>query len=139
MDLPANDGLSDAVGRLERGTPLADVLRDVESQIPAWLTELHDYRKDEAEEKKASAMKTLTDFFKLTTEEAERVYAWMLAGIPVEYEKGTCRTCKGRKRVWKMVRAGCFGVDTDLVRCEKCDGTGVDERRIKIPDATLTP
>jgi len=139
MDRPHSDGLSDAVGRLERGTPLADVLRDVESQIPAWLTELHDYREEEAEEKMASTMKTLTDFYKLTTEEAERVYAGMLAGIHVEFEKGTCRTCKGKKRVWKIKAVGCFGMDQDLESCEKCYGTGVDEQRIKVPKATLTP
>ena len=101
-------------------------------KLIGWLKELLLLREQRYEESRAKSLAVLVDFWGLTRDEAQLVYASLKNGMP-EFERGTCRTCKGDGQVHRVVRSGCFGSEIDSGTCSKCNGTGIDDQRIKLP------
>jgi len=105
---------------------------DEQTEILAWLKELHERRIEEDAEATASAMKALVEWG-LTQDEATLVWDNLRNGKGVEYESGKCRKCGGKGRVEKGSPSGCFGFEYKHEDCFTCRGTGTDSKRIKVP------
>lgn len=135
MKRNADDGLARAIDQVAAGNFLMLLDGpDGKEKLVAWLHELRDFRVAADERNHHEMMNSLTDFYGLTEEEAKRVIAHLKAGKEVEYEKGQCRKCKGRGQVVAYTRGGCFGSEDFEERCFTCNGSGTDEKRIKVPD-----
>jgi hypothetical protein len=81
-------------------------------------------------QKRAGVLSSLQNHWGLTEPEAIMLADHMEKnpGSQFEYEKGSCRTCDGDGHTVEM---GCMGGSTRT--CPKCDGTGVDTMRLKVP------
>jgi hypothetical protein len=70
----------------------------------------------------------------LSENEAAALFAHIEAGGKFEEEHGLCRCCDGDRSV--VVGSGCFGAKTDT--CPRCDGSGLDRHRVRVPGIDYT-
>jgi hypothetical protein len=112
--------------------PLLDE-SDGRERLLRWLIELRDLRQQNQVRYKRDVMNTFR-WYGLTEEEAKLVWNDFSMGKQPDYEEGPCRRCGGRGIVEQTERQGCFGAIVVRDRCFTCNGTGVDKKRIKVPE-----